>query len=82
MGVLWLTSEPRRGASPLARGVHAILAEIYPHIEAVQSRANVPGRSNILLAASHRPLAPLDTLPEESRKALKAIQRRLVEIMA
>jgi len=49
---------------PLVRGIHAILSDLYPHVEAVQSPASVRGRANILLAASRTPLAPLDTLPK------------------
>lgn len=49
---------------PLARGVHAILQELYPHVEAVQGDESASGRTNILFAASHRPLPPLDSLPE------------------
>jgi len=49
---------------PLARGVHAILREFYPHIEAVQGRVTAGGRTNILFAASLGPLEPLDTLPD------------------
>ncbi len=44
----------------LARGVHAILRELYPHVEAVQGEVNRRGRANILLVASRRPLEPLD----------------------
>lgn len=47
----------------LARGVHAILVGLYPHVEVVQGRPNASGRANILLAASRAPLAPLDALP-------------------
>ncbi|SPJ24101.1 fused MFS/spermidine synthase [Palleronia abyssalis] len=49
---------------PLARGVHAILADLYPHVEAVQGDTNAFGRANLVLAASGAPLAALDTLPE------------------
>jgi hypothetical protein len=48
---------------PLARGVHAILSDLYRHVEAVQDAAAVGGRANILLAASNTPLPPLDALP-------------------
>ncbi len=48
----------------LARGVHAILAGLYPHVEAVQGNLNSLGRANILLAASGAPLASLDALPD------------------
>lgn len=48
---------------PLARGVHAILSSLYPHVEAVQGPVSFNGRANIVLAASHRTLAPLDALP-------------------
>lgn len=50
---------------PLARGVHAILREVYPHIEAVQGPVNARGRTNILFAASLRPLEPLAGLPDD-----------------
>ncbi|WP_170301250.1 fused MFS/spermidine synthase [Frigidibacter albus] len=49
---------------PLARGVHAILREFYPHIEAVQGRVTAGGRTNILFAASLAPLEPLESLPD------------------
>jgi spermidine synthase len=49
---------------PLARGVRAILRELYPHVEGVQGRVNARGRTNILFAASLRPLEPLDSLPD------------------
>jgi len=49
---------------PLARGVHAILRALYPHVEAVQGDVNARGRANILLAASFRSLEPLDSLPD------------------
>ena len=49
---------------PLARGVHAILREFYPHVEAVQGHVNARGRTNILFAASLRPLEPLVSLPD------------------
>lgn len=49
---------------PLARGVNAILQELYPHVDAVQGDANAPGRANILFAASPASLEPLDSLPK------------------
>ncbi len=49
---------------PLARGVHAILRALYPHVEAVQGRVNARGRTNILFAASLRPIGSLDSLPD------------------
>ena len=48
---------------PLARGIHAILTQLYPHVETVQGPVSSRGRANILLAASDRPLAPLGDLP-------------------
>ncbi len=48
---------------PLVRGIHAILTSLYPHVEAVQGPISSRGRTNIVLAASRRPLAPLDALP-------------------
>ncbi|GGL52210.1 fused MFS/spermidine synthase [Wenxinia marina] len=53
-----------RADGPLARGVHAILTELWPHVVAVQGPVSLRGRANVLLAASDRPLAPLATLPE------------------
>ena len=49
---------------PLARGVHAILTGLYPHVEAVQGPTSPRGRTNTLLAGSGTPLAALDVLPE------------------
>ncbi len=49
---------------PLARGIHAILSDLYPHVEAVQGPVSRRGRANILLAASETPLPPLDALPK------------------
>ncbi len=54
---------------PLARGVHAILSDLYPHVLAVQGPLSSRGRGNIVLAASRTPLAPLDALPEEYEPA-------------
>jgi predicted membrane-bound spermidine synthase len=45
---------------PLARGVHAILQELYPQVTSVEGRVSGRGRTNILLAASRRPLDPLE----------------------
>lgn len=52
---------------PLARGVHAILRGLFPHVEIVEGAWSDRRRANILFAASDRPLAPLDTLPEGYR---------------
>jgi predicted membrane-bound spermidine synthase len=48
---------------PLARGIHAILSDLYPHVEAVQGPVSGRGRANILLAASLAPLGALTELP-------------------
>ena len=48
---------------PLARGVHAILSGLYPHVEAVQGPVSPRGRANTVLAASRTPLAAPDALP-------------------
>jgi spermidine synthase len=48
---------------PLARGIHAILSSLYPHVEAVQGPVGSRGLANIVLAASRTPLASLDSLP-------------------
>ena len=48
---------------PLARGVHAILSGLYPHVEAVQGPVSSRGRANVVLAASRTPLASVDALP-------------------
>ena len=49
---------------PLARGVHAILMELYPHVYAVRGPPSSLGRTNVLLAAARTPLAPVDVLPD------------------
>lgn len=49
---------------PLARGLHAILDRLYPHVRAAQGPVGPSGRANILLAASRRPLEPLQDAPE------------------
>lgn len=48
----------------LVRGVHAILSELYPHVEAVQSAVSPRNRANIVLAASNEPLETLSALPD------------------
>jgi hypothetical protein len=50
---------------PLVRGIHAILTDLYPHVETVQGPVSFRDRANVLLAASKTPLAPLDTLPDD-----------------
>ncbi|WP_368667748.1 fused MFS/spermidine synthase [Salipiger sp. PrR002] len=50
---------------PLARGVNAILRELYPHVEAIRGPISDRGRGNVLLAASRTPLTALDSLPED-----------------
>ncbi|MAM61463.1 fused MFS/spermidine synthase [Maritimibacter sp. UBA3975] len=54
-----------RQDGPLARGVHAILREVYPHVIAVQGPVSERGRANILMAASDTPIEPLEALPED-----------------
>lgn len=51
----------------LARGLHAILTDLYPHVRAVQGPVSFRGRANILLAAADRPLPDLDALPPDYR---------------
>jgi predicted membrane-bound spermidine synthase len=48
---------------PLARGMHAILQQIYPHVIAVRGPTGANGRGNVVLAASPGPLAELEDLP-------------------
>jgi MFS family permease len=48
---------------PLVRGVHAILAELYSHVEAVQGPVAATGRANTVLAAASGPLEPMAILP-------------------
>lgn len=47
----------------LARGLNAILVELYPHVRAVQGPVSYRGLANILLAASTDPLPALADLP-------------------
>lgn len=48
----------------LARGVHAILDGLYPHVQAMQGSVSSRGRANIVLTAARTPLAPLDGAPD------------------
>ncbi len=50
---------------PLARGVNAILRDLYPHVQAVQGPVSDRGLSNILLAASDAPLDPVAAYPAD-----------------
>ena len=43
----------------LARGVHAILTGLYPHVQALQGEVQSSGRANFVLAASRTPLPAL-----------------------
>jgi predicted membrane-bound spermidine synthase len=54
-----------RPDGPLARGTHAILSSLYPHVLAVQGQVNLSGRANIVMVASRTPLTHLDTLPRD-----------------
>ena len=47
----------------LARGIHAILSDLYPYVDAVQGPVSMRGRANIVLAASDEPFARLTDLP-------------------
>ncbi|WP_043699342.1 fused MFS/spermidine synthase [Yoonia vestfoldensis] len=49
---------------PLVRGLHAILTDLYPHVEAVQGPVSARGVANVLLAASQDPLSVVDALPD------------------
>ncbi|WP_405401745.1 fused MFS/spermidine synthase [Paracoccus sp. Ld10] len=49
----------------LARGIHAILRDLYPHVEAIQGPVSARGRANVLLAASDRPLGPVAAYPAD-----------------
>ncbi|ETX13437.1 hypothetical protein OCH239_10340 [Roseivivax halodurans JCM 10272] len=49
---------------PLARGVHAILDELYPHVRVVAGPIGASGRGNVLLAASNERLDPLGAGPD------------------
>lgn len=53
----------------LARGIHAILSDLYPYVKAVQGPVREGGRANILLAASRAPLSPLVRMPAHYRTA-------------
>ena len=47
----------------LARGLHAILRALYPHVRVVQGPVSDRGQANILLVASPAPLPPLAEMP-------------------
>ena len=53
-----------RPDGPLARGVHAVLAELWPHVEAVRGPLGLTGRTNTVLTASPAPIEPIDALPD------------------
>ncbi len=53
-----------RPDGPLARGTHAILAELYPHVVSVRGPLGPRGTANLLIAAAMQPLAALPDLPE------------------
>ena len=53
-----------RPDGPLAQGVHAILTQLYPEVQAVLGSLGASGRGNILLVASEAPLPPLGAMPE------------------
>ena len=53
----------------LGRGIHAILKDLYPHVDAVQGPVSSRGLANILLVASPDPLAPLLGLPDSYEQA-------------
>ncbi|MFW5641725.1 MAG: fused MFS/spermidine synthase [Roseicyclus sp.] len=54
-----------RPDGPLARGTHAILTQLYPHVRAVRGPLSPLGTGNVVIAASSRPLEPLAALPED-----------------
>lgn len=49
---------------PLARGVHAILTELYPHVVVAQGPVSERNRANVLFAASAQPLDASVDQPE------------------
>lgn len=49
---------------PLARGVNAILHDLFPHVVAAEGETNSDDRANILFVASNTPVDPLDGFPE------------------
>ncbi|OWU84671.1 hypothetical protein ATO6_12710 [Oceanicola sp. 22II-s10i] len=56
-----------REDGPLARGVNAILRELFPHVEVVDGAWNRRDRGNILFVASQKPVRPLAGLPKGYR---------------
>ncbi len=53
----------------LARGIYAILSDLYPHVEAVQGPVSSRGLANTVLAASRDPIDQLEALPEDYKIA-------------
>lgn len=47
----------------LARGTHAILIQLYPHVTSLMGPVSARGYANIILTASPTPPTPLDWLP-------------------
>ena len=58
-----------REDGPLARGVNAILRDLFPHVEVVNGAWNRHGRGNILFVATEEPVRPLAGLPKGYRHA-------------
>ena len=53
-----------RPDGPLARGVHAVLTQLWPHVEAVRGPLGLTGRTNTVMTASPTPIEPIDELPD------------------
>ncbi|RYH03042.1 spermidine synthase [Salipiger sp. IMCC34102] len=64
---------------PLVTGVHAILAQLYPHVSAVQGPLSGRGYANVVLAASDRPLAAPGDLPDRYTAARIASGRAFTD---
>ena len=64
---------------PLARGVQAILTDVWPHVTAVQGPLSSRGRTNILFAASPQPQAPLARLPDGYGPARMTLARAFTD---
>ena len=63
----------------LARGTHAILTQLYPHVTSLMGPVSARGYANIILTASPTPLAPQDWMPSGYSVATLAASRAFTD---
>ncbi|MFT6121391.1 MAG: putative membrane-bound spermidine synthase [Yoonia sp.] len=63
----------------LARGTHAILTQLYPHVTSLMGPVSARGYANIILTASPTPPTPLDWLPSGYNETTLAASRAFTD---